>query len=63
MKWKSSSPADWKTAIEEYDRKLESGELRFDGKGDIIPHLSGPSDWCEFLAARLPPYCFGRRSE
>ena len=60
MKWLSSQQTDWKAAIEEYDRKLASGELQFDAQGDIIPHLSGPSDWCEFFAGKLPPYYFSR---
>lgn len=60
MNWKSSSRTDWKDAIEEYDDALESGELQFDDRGDIIPHLHGPSDWCEFFAGKLPGYYFGQ---
>ena len=61
MKWLSQQRTDWKDAIEEYDRKLTSGELQFDAKGDIISDRPQSQGWHEFLMSKLPPACFSRR--
>lgn len=59
MKWLSSGDYDWKAAIEEYQRKLDSGELEFDAKGDVIPDEKESPGWVAWLMTKLPPDNFG----
>ena len=48
-------PPDITAALDSYEERLESGELHYDEKGDIVPDEYESQGWLEFVRDKLPP--------
>lgn len=48
-------PPEIGAALDDYEERLASGELKFDAKGDIVPDGPELPGWMMFLVSKLPP--------